>query len=94
LLRLADELDVTYKRAPETLFDILKNDLPDYSRIQWLKHYYTSGILINTQQEANGKKKTSIEIHCQYPVEDLGRKITEVLISKPIEETLNDVRLI
>jgi hypothetical protein len=94
LLRLADELDVTYLRAPETLFDILKNDLPDYSRIQWLKHYYTGGILINTQQEANGKKKTSIELHCQYPVEDVGRKITEVLISKPIEETLNDVRLI
>ena len=94
LLRLADELDITYERAPETLFDILKNDIPDYSRIQWLKHYYTSGILINTQQEANGKKKTSIEIHCQYPDEDVGRKITEVLISKPIEETLNDVRLI
>ena len=94
LLRLADELDITYERAPETLFDILKNDIPDYSRIQWLKHYYTSGILINTQQEANGKKKTSIEIHCQYPVEDVGRKITEVLITKPIEETLNDVRLI
>jgi len=94
LLRLADELDITYERAPETLLDILKNDMPDYSRVQWLKHYYTSGILINTQQETNGKKKTSIEIHCQYPDEDVGRKITEVLISKPIEETLNDVRLI
>jgi tetratricopeptide (TPR) repeat protein len=94
LLRLADELDIGYKRAPETLLDILKNDIPDYSRVQWLKHYYTSGILINTQQETNGKKKTFIEIHCQYPDKDVGRKITEVLISKPIEETLNDVRLI
>ena len=94
LLRLADELDITYERAPETLYDILKNDIPDYSRVQWLKHYYTSGILINTQQETNGKKKTSIEIHCQYPDEDVGRKITEVLISKPIEETLSEVRLI
>lgn len=94
LLRLADELDITYKRAPETLFDILKNDIPDYSRIQWLKHYYTSGILINSQHDANGKIKTSIEIHCRYPVEDVGRKITEVLISKPIEETLDNVRLI
>ena len=94
LLRLADELDITYERAPETLFDILKSDIPNYSRIQWLKHYYTSGILINTQQETNGKKKTSLEIHCQYPDEDVGRKITEVLISKPIEETLNEVRII
>lgn len=94
LLRMADELDVVYTRAPETLYDILKNDMPDYSRLQWLKHYYTSGVLINTHQDANGKRRTSIEIHCQYPNEDVGRKITEVLISKPIEETLNDVRLI
>ncbi|MCK4937815.1 MAG: hypothetical protein KAR85_04340 [Methanosarcinales archaeon] len=94
LLRFADELDITYERAPETLFDILQSDIPNFSRIQWLKHYYTNGLLINTQQETNGKKKTSIEIHCQYPDEDVGRKITEVLISKPIEETLNDVRLI
>lgn len=92
LLRLADELDIAYTRAPETLFDILKNDMPGYSRLQWLKHYYTSGVLINTHQEAKGKKKTSIEIHCQYPNEDVGRKITEVLISKPIEERLNEVR--
>ncbi len=94
LLRLADELDIAYTRAPETLLDILKNDMPDYSRIQWLKHYYTSGILINTHQYANGKKRTSIEVHCQYPNEDVGRKITEVLISKHIEETLNNVRII
>jgi tetratricopeptide (TPR) repeat protein len=94
LLRLADELDITYKRAPETLFEILKKDMPDYSRLQWLKHYYTSGISIITQQQANKKKKTSIVIQCQYPNEDVGRKITEILISKPIEDTLNDVRLI
>ncbi len=94
LLRLADELDITYKRAPETLFEILTKDMPDYSLLQWLKHYYTSGVSIITQQQANKKKKTSIVIQCQYPNEDVGRKITEVLISKPIEETLNDVRLI
>ena len=94
LLRLADELDITYKRAPETLFDILENDMPDYSLLQWLKHYYTAGVLIDTITEAKGKKRTSIEIHCQYPREDVGRKITEVLIATPVEETLNEVRYI
>ncbi len=94
LLRLADELDITYTRAPETLYDILKNDMPSYSRLQWLKHYYTGGVWINTQQDTNGKRKTSIEMHCQYPNEDVGRKITEILISKPVEEKLNDIRLI
>jgi tetratricopeptide (TPR) repeat protein len=94
LLRLADELDITYGRAPETLYDILKNDMPDYSLLQWLKHYYTAGVLIDTITEAKGKKRTSIEIHCQYPKEDVGRKITEVLIATPVEKTLNEVRYI
>lgn len=91
LLRLADELDISYTRAPETLFDILKNEMPDYSRLQWLKHYYTSGVLFSSQ-EVNGKKKIFLKIHCQYPNEDVGRKITEVLIFKPIEDALKEIR--
>lgn len=94
LLRMADELDIDYKRAPDTLFDILKNDMPDDSRLQWLKHYYTRGVKMDTVQSANRKRRTSIEIHCQYPREEEERKITEVLILKPIEETLNEVRFI
>jgi hypothetical protein len=94
LLRLADELDLLPERAPGTLYDILKNDMPDYSRLHWLKHYYSSGLLIKTSEPEKGKKRTSIEIHCQYPNEEVGRKITEVLIADPIENTLNEVRMI
>jgi hypothetical protein len=94
LLRLADELDLLPERAPGTLYDILKNNMPDYSRIHWLKHYYTSGLLIETSESEKGRKRTSIEVHCQYPNEEVGRKITEVLISNPLEETLNEVRVI
>ena len=94
LLRLADELDLLPERAPGTLYDILKNNMPDYSRIHWLKHYYTSGLLIETSESEKGRKRTSIEVHCQYPNEEVGRKITEVLISNPIEETLSEVRVI
>ncbi|NQE52860.1 hypothetical protein C5S29_04635, partial [ANME-1 cluster archaeon GoMg3.2] len=94
LLRLADELDLLPERAPGTLYDILKNNMPDYSRIHWLKHYYTSGLLIETSESEKGRKRTSIVVHCQYPNEEVGRKITEVLISNPIEETLSEVRVI
>ena len=94
LLRLADELDLLPERAPETLRDILENDMPDYSRIHWLKHYYTSGLLIETSESGKGRKETSIDIHGQYPNEEVGRKITEVLIADPIENTLNEVRMI
>lgn len=94
LLRLADELDLLPERAPGTLLNILENDMPDYSRIHWLKHYYTSGLLIETSESGKGRKRTSIEIHCQYPNEEVGRKITEVLIMDPIEKTRSEVFVI
>jgi tetratricopeptide (TPR) repeat protein len=50
--------------------------------------------LIETSESEKGRKRTSIEVHCQYPNEEVGRKITEVLISNPIEETLSEVRVI
>lgn len=93
LLRLADELDIDYKRAPETLYEILKEDMPNFSRLQWLKHYYTSGVIIDPVTKER-KRKLSIEINCQYPREDEGRKITEVLVLKPIEEKLDELNTI
>jgi len=90
LLRFSDELDVSYKRAPKELRDVLKEDMSDYSLLQWLKHYYTSGVGI-TSQQSNGKRRTIIEIQTQHPNRERGRKITEELIFKPIEESLRSV---
>ncbi len=90
LLRFSDELDITYQRAPKGLRDILKEDMPDYSQLQWLKHYYTSGVGISVQ-ESNGKRKTIVEIQTQHPNHERGRKITEELIVKPIKESLDTV---
>ena len=90
LLRFSDELDVSYKRAPKELMDVLKEDMPDYSLLQWLKHYYTSGVGI-TSQQSSGKRRTIIEIQTQHPNHERGRKITEELIFKPIEESIRSV---
>ena len=90
LLRFSDELDVSYKRAPKELMDVLKEDMSDYSLLQWLKHYYTSGVGI-TSQQSSGKRRTIIEIQTQHPNRERGRKITEELIFKPIEESLRSV---
>ncbi len=90
LLRFSDELDVSYKRAPKELMDVLKEDMSDYSLLQWLKHYYTSGVGI-TFQQSNRKRRTVIEIQTQHPNRERGRKITEELIFKPIEESLRSV---
>jgi len=90
LLRFSDELDISYKRAPKELMDILKADMPDFSRLQWLKHYYTNGVGISNR-ESDGNRKTVVEIQTQYPDRERGRKITDELIFKPIEKSLATV---
>jgi len=87
LLRFSDELDISYQRAPKVLMDIFKEDMPDFSKLHWLKHYYTNGVGI----EPNSNLKTVIEIQTQYPDRERGRKITEELIFKPIENSLRIV---
>lgn len=90
LLRLADELDVSYYRAPEELMDLLIEDMPEFSQLQWLKHYYTNGVRISSH-EINSKKKIVIEIQTQYPNLEKGKKITDELVFKPIQKTLATV---
>jgi len=90
LLRFSDELDISYRRAPKKLMDILEGEMPDYSRLQWLKHHYTSGVCIS-DQESNGMRKTIVEIQTQYPDRGRGKKIMPELIFKPIENSLKSV---
>lgn len=90
-LRLADELDIDYRRAPETLYEILKEDMPDFSRLQWLKHHYTSGLIIEPILKES-KKAVSIEINCHYPRKEEGEEVTEVLILKPIREKVDELQ--
>ena len=92
LLRLADELDVDFRRAPEELYKFMK-DMPAFSRLQWLKHHYTSGVMIEPIVRGS-KRVLYIEINCQYPTEDEGRKITEDLVLKPIEKTMEELKII
>ncbi|RZN33119.1 MAG: hypothetical protein EF813_11295 [Methanosarcinales archaeon] len=82
LLRFSDELDVSYQRAPRELMDLLEGEMPDYSRLQWLKHYYTRGVGVSVQQ-SNGMRETLVEIQTHHPDRKRGRKITEELIFKP-----------
>lgn len=89
LLRLSDELDITYKRAPDSLFEILKIDMPEYSILQWLKHHYTSGLLVSTAGNI-----TTVDVRCHYPNETNGNKIVEDIIIEPIKQRINEVQVI
>jgi hypothetical protein len=93
LLRLADELDIDYRRAPETLYEMLKIYMPDYSKIQWLKHHYVSGIIIE-QTTKDGKRALSILINSQYPEEEKGKEISKILILSPIQEKIEELEKI
>ncbi|WP_321430259.1 NB-ARC domain-containing protein [uncultured Methanolobus sp.] len=89
LLRVADELDVTYKRAPGQVYELLEKEMPSFSVLQWLKHHYTSALVITTTGNS-----TTINVHCHYPDVDNGNKIMNELIVKPINETIGEVQVI
>jgi len=93
LLRFSDELDIPYKRAPVKLYEILKEDMPDESQLQWLKHYYTNGIDISTKISLIGGRKTDIKIQIQYPDGEKGKKVGE-LVFAPIQESFNELEKI
>jgi len=90
LLRFSDELDISYKRAPAKLHEILKEEMPDESQLQWLKHYYTNGIDISNVTTLKGGRKTDINIQIQYPDPEQGKNVGE-LVFAPIQKSFNDV---
>lgn len=80
LLRLADELDMDYRRAPLAMTQL--QNYPPETLIHWYKSYYVSGIEIQDDQ---------ITIHYQFPYNKdenyfrifdriVGDKIREVLV--------------
>ncbi|MCD4807737.1 MAG: hypothetical protein K8R13_09270 [Methanococcoides sp.] len=87
LLRLADEIEISYKRAPENLFEQLQTRMNNYSQLQWFKHHYTATVVIekNNRERMN---KTEIQIHFHYPNQDVADKLTPIIL-KPIKEEID-----
>jgi len=93
LLRFSDELDISYKRGPIKLLEILREEMPDYSLLQWLKHYYTGGLKILPFHDIKRGRKTDIEIQILYPEHEQGKKVGE-LIFAPIKNVFTEVEKI
>jgi len=88
LLRLADELDLDYRRAPKSLRDILfKSEAPNISRIHWLKHYYVKGIDFSQEIDSNRKRYVNIQISTRASTKTAGRVIQEIM-KAPLEKEL------
>lgn len=95
LLRISDELDIFSDRAPSKLRHLLVN-MPESSQLEWIKHHYTSGVKIEYPDGKPAGKKTIIKIQMEFPCKckEQGLIIGDLLILKPITETLKTVAVI
>lgn len=48
VLRLADELDISFSRAPEDIFIEIKDFLPEKSKVEWMTHAFFKSVRINS----------------------------------------------
>ncbi|AKB27652.1 Chaperone protein HtpG [Methanosarcina siciliae T4/M] len=95
LFRISDELDIFSDRAPSKLRHLLIN-MPPSSQLEWIKHHYTTGVRIEPPYGKPSGKKTIIKIQMEFPslCSEQGLIIGDLLILKPITETLRSVAVI
>lgn len=85
LIRIADICDVSKSRAPEVIFDLYRDDIPEDSISHWEKHQSISGVKADHD-------KLAIVLNC-----DLGRIDNAYLVyfvAKSIEKELLNIRKI
>jgi hypothetical protein len=88
LLRLADELDADFRRAPVELRKLLEMDMDLLDRIHWIKHYCTEGIKLDEKTET-GLQVTTITPHLIVPNKIYGKKYIIPLVADPIKRKLH-----
>ncbi|WP_179372050.1 HD domain-containing protein [Nitrosopumilus ureiphilus] len=47
ILRIADSLDIDHRRAPETIFELFDDVIPEKSREHWEKHTFVNAVEFN-----------------------------------------------
>ena len=47
LLRIADALDIDHRRAPETIFELFEDSIPENSKEHWDKHRFVNSVEFN-----------------------------------------------
>ena len=91
LLRLADELDLDYRRAPKSLRKMIDKNLLKVSHLHWMTHYYVKGIEFLREVDSHGKVFVNISVSVRMPMSGY-KEIFRRLIISPIERTLIEVR--
>ncbi|MBU7047860.1 MAG: tetratricopeptide repeat protein, partial [Theionarchaea archaeon] len=87
LLRLADELDADFRRAPIELRELLEKDMSPIEKVHWIKHYCTEGIKIDRKEET-GLRIITIKPHLLVPNGEYGKYIVPLVV-EPIKQKLD-----
>jgi DNA-binding NarL/FixJ family response regulator len=92
LLRMADELDLSHKRAPERQRLILEGggQLDPIARKHWMKHYYTESVWLSTEEQRGALTVIKINVDLLVPDKIHARHVRQE-ITQRIEEHLNSV---
>jgi hypothetical protein len=88
LLRLADELDIDFRRAPRHLREILEMKMSSLDKVHWIKHYCTKGVKFDEKIES-GLTIITIKPHLMVPDEEYGKKYIYPQIIDPIKRKLD-----
>ncbi|MGD2246901.1 MAG: HD domain-containing protein, partial [Candidatus Methanofastidiosia archaeon] len=88
LLRLADELDADFRRAPKHLKKLLEKRMDPLNTLHWVKHYCTKGIKIDGKTES-GLQIITIKPHLIVPNKGYGEKYIVPLVVEPIKQKLD-----
>ncbi|MDI6810271.1 MAG: hypothetical protein QMD80_01075 [archaeon] len=91
LLRLADELDLDFRRAPKSLREIFDVRLDDIGRLHWMKHYYVKGIEFSREEDIYNRIFVNVLISIRIPDKN-HEEILKKLIIPPLEKTINETR--
>jgi FixJ family two-component response regulator len=96
LLRIADELDLSFSRAPRIEEDYIKN-LPGYdylTQLHWLKHYYTIGHSTKIVETSDNFVKLVIDFTFRIPCREYEHFFIFPYIIHPIRKKLEYLELI
>jgi hypothetical protein len=85
LIRIADACDVSKNRAPEIIYDLYKDSMPDDSRSHWEKHQCINGVMANHD-------KLAIVLNCSIGNTEDAYLVYSIV--KSIEKELLNIRKI
>ena len=91
LLRIADELDISYKRVEIQIKDILEKyqTFDVITQLHWFKHYYTIGPKFKFVKEKGIIKKAILNIEFQIPNDNYKSSFIIPFVINPIKKEID-----